>query len=64
MIITEVAAFRQQVRNQIRAAPVRRETYVTVTLQISLRAEAALFLQSPRRGSGTNAADGSRPNTI
>ncbi|GHJ85471.1 hypothetical protein NliqN6_1873 [Naganishia liquefaciens] len=26
MIITEVAAFRQQVRNQIRAAPVRRET--------------------------------------
>ncbi|KAJ9100129.1 hypothetical protein QFC20_005541 [Naganishia adeliensis] len=26
MIITEVAAFRQQVRNQIRAAPVRKET--------------------------------------
>ncbi|KAJ9107846.1 hypothetical protein QFC19_002752 [Naganishia cerealis] len=26
MIITEIAAFRQQIRNQIRAAPVRRET--------------------------------------
>jgi hypothetical protein len=32
MIITEVAAFRQQIRNQIRAAPVRRETYVQALL--------------------------------
>ncbi|KAJ9109064.1 hypothetical protein QFC21_000391 [Naganishia friedmannii] len=42
MIITEVAAFRQQIRNQIRAAPVRRETLpVEVPQQTSQANERA-----------------------
>jgi hypothetical protein len=54
MIITEVAAFRQQVRNQIRAAPVRKETYVSsssnhhsVCIYVSFH-----FLQFASRGPG------------
>ncbi|KAJ9128102.1 hypothetical protein QFC24_000393 [Naganishia onofrii] len=45
MIITEVAAFRQQIRNQIRAAPVRRETsLVTIHSLIPLNSAASVRL--------------------